>query len=83
MLLYMLLMYMEKCESFGDRAFVLYFSSAYNSVEQMFLLVSENSSGLETMLPTCKAPTPRNTQFKVNHPIDNGRGYAGVGAEGI
>lgn len=56
-------------------------SNAYNSAQQMFLMVSENGSGLETMLPTCKAPTLRNALLQANPPTDNGRGHpcGGVG----
>lgn len=64
MRLYTFLMYAEKRDSFADRAFVSYFSRAYDSAQQMFLVTSKHSGGLETMLPTRKAPTPRNTRFK-------------------
>ena len=73
---------MKSCEDNGDSALVLFSSHAYNGAQQIFVVVSENSSGLETMLPTCREPTPRDTLFKVN-PLDEGGGYAGVGARGI
>ena len=58
----MFLMYMERCESHGDRALVLQFSSAYNNAQQMFaVVVSEKSSGLETMLQHADTHTKKHS----------------------